>query len=385
MDGHIFISQGIGTQGAEISADRVLSQLDSSFDKIVLHFNTPGGDVFEGFKMYNGIQNFKANTGKKVVGIVESYCASIGTLVLGACDEIIMNTVSQLMIHNPFTKVEGDANKFRGVADQLDKIKNLLIGVYEKRTGLPKEELWALYDKETWLNASEAKKMGFADEVQDAIKAVATINIENFMQDSKFQQMASAFKNLIGLTKIKNQISETLSDNRVIVVMADEGEDWTGKQVVLEDGTPLEDGAHTLVSGKTITVAGGVVTEKADAAPQQEAKPNEEMENKIKELEAQLAEAKAALETSQTQAQASEKKAVTAEANTIKIQNRLTKIEQDFIALQEEAKKTVGDSTPPPVGPVIKNAVGTGNVKDYDPMGEEALKYYKNRKLINED
>ena len=380
---HIFIDQVIGTEKSEISADRVLSQLNPESETIYIHFNTPGGDVYEGFRMYNGILNFKANTGKKVVGIVDSVCASIGTLVLAACDEIVMKTVSQMMIHNPHTKAEGDANKFRGIADQLDKIKHLLIGVYQKRTGLPEEKLWELYDNTTWLNASEAKQLGFADEVEDAIKAVAKINIENFMDQTKFEQLLGRFKNLIGLTKIKNEFTETLTDGRVIVVMSEDG-DWVGKQVILEDGSPLEDGTFTTQSGKAITIAGGSITDVQQASPPEDNK-NEEMENKVKELEAQLAEAKAALETATNQAKSSEQRAVTAEANTIKIQNRVTQIEKDFIKLKEEASKTVGDNTPPPAGPVIKNLAGTDRVQDYDPMGEEVKKFYKRRNLINED
>lgn len=384
---HIFIDQVIGTEKSEISADRVLSQLNPESETIYIHFNTPGGDVYEGFRMYNGILNFKANTGKKIIGIVDSVCASIGTLVLAACDEIVMKTVSQMMIHNPHTKAEGDANKFRGIADQLDKIKHLLIGVYQKRTGLPEEKLWELYDNTTWLNASEAKQLGFADEVEDAIKAVAKINIENFMDQTKFEQLLGRFKNLIGLTKIRNEFTETLTDGRVIVVMSEDG-DWVGKQAILEDGSPLEDGTYTTQSGKAITVAGGNITD-VQAAPAQEApkedNKNQEMENKVKELEAQLAEAKAALETATNQAKSNEQRAVTAEANTLKIQNRVTQIEKDFIRLKEEASKTVGDTTPPPAGPVIKNLAGTSNVQDYDPMGEEVKKQLKNRRLIHED
>jgi uncharacterized protein YPO0396 len=316
--------------------------------------------------MYNTLMNFKQKTGKKVVGIVESLCASIGTLVLGACDEIIMNTASQIMIHNPHVETKGDANKLRGVADHLDKIKHVLIDVWKKRTGLPEDKLWSLYDSETWLNASEAKSMGFADDVQDAIKAVAKINLTQIEMD-KFNQLAAAFKNLLGIAKIKNQITETLSDNRVIVVMT-EDEEWAGKQVVLETGEPLEDGTHSTVSGKTFTVAGGVITEVAAAEPPPDNKPNEEMDNKIKELEAQLAEARAQQQSAVEAKAKADAEIVAAKAETAKIQNRVTDIEKKFIELQEEMSKTVGKKPDTPTGPVIKNANGDAN---FDPMAED--------------
>lgn len=372
MMGHVFIYRGIGTEKDEVSAQSVISQLSPEAETITLHFHTPGGDVFEGFHMYNGIQNFKANTGKKIIGIVEGVCASIGTLVLGACDEIIMNTTSQMMIHNPFTETKGDANKLRGVADHLDKIKHLLIDVYKKKTGLSEEKLWDLYDKETWLNANEAMKMGFVDDVQDAVKAVAKINLENFME--KKEGLWTTIKNLLSLSKFKNEFTETLTDNRVVIVMS-EDEDWTGKQVILEDGSPLEDGTFTLQSGKTITVAAGAITEVGTPAPEDN---TNEMDEKIKQLEAQLAEAKAAKE-SESQARAlAEGEATKAKAETLKIQNRVTTIEKDFIKLQQEMQKTIGDPTPPGKGPVIKNA---DEEEYYDPMGEDFIKTLKARNL----
>ena len=387
--GDIFIYSGIGREKGEVSTDKFRADLaeQSDSDVIKIHFHTPGGDVFEGFNMYNTLMNFKAKTGKKVVGIVESLCASIGTLVLGACDEIVMNTASQLMIHNPHTETKGDANKLRGVADHLDKIKHVLIDVWKKRTNLPEEKLWALYDSETWLNASEAEKLGFSDRTEDAIKAVAKIDLNQFEME-RFNELAARFKNLLGLTKIKNEFTETLSDGRVVVVMSDD-EDWTGKQIVLETGEPLPSGDYTLASGKTISVQDGVIstvqTAEAQAqqtpAEQEQPKP-EDVENKIKELEAQLAEARAQQAAAVEASATAQKEVVAAKAETAKFRNSVTVIEKKFIELQEEMNKTVGKAPEPAKGPVIKNL---NQQQQPDPMGEYALKYYKNRNIIKDE
>lgn len=385
MIGDIFIYHGIGREKGEVSAEMFRAELQQNKDAetIKIHFHTPGGDVFEGFNMYNTLMNFKATTGKKVIGIVESVCASIGTLVLGACDEIVMNTASQIMIHNPHVETKGDANKLRGVADHLDKIKHVLIDVFQKKTGLSDEKLWALYDSETWLNASEAKQLGFADDVQDGIKAVAKINLNNFkMETTKKEGLWASLTNLFKLSKFRNEFTETLADNRVIIVMS-EDEEWVGKQVVLEDGTPLEDGSHALVSGKTIVVAGGVISEvqMAPESPAEDNKPDE-MDNKIKELEAQLAAAVAEKEQATAQAQALQKEVTTAKADVTKYHARLTAIEKDFLTLKEQASLPVGEQPKKDKGPVIKNANQQPQV---DHMGDFALNYYKNRNLVKTD
>lgn len=373
MTGHIFIYGNIGTGVGEISVNNVKSQLDPLAEDYVLHVISLGGDVFEGF----GIYNLLKNVNKPITAHIEGVCASIATLCVGAADTIIMNKTSQFMIHNPqISSLRGDANVLRNVADQLDKIKTLLIDVYVRRTGLSKEKLWDLYDKETWLNAADAKQMRFVDEVQDAIKAVAKADITNFIanemenkeQDGLMKRILNFFKH----TKITNEVTETLEDGRVIVIMAD-GDDWSGKQIMLETGGPLEPGDYKLASGKTITVGdGSTVTKVSQPAepgipePEAEKKPEtppapqqtkEEMD-KIKELEHKLAEANA-------RAQAAETARAHAVASSAKFENRLEKLESQLL-------ETVGDKTPVPKGPGYINLVDKDN-RPIDPMGEDAL------------
>lgn len=373
MTGHVFIYGYIGRNQGENSVTTVKNQIDPSAEEYVVHIVSGGGDVFEGYGIYNVLKN----TGKKITVMVEGVCASIATLIAAAGQEIIMNRTSEFMIHNPqISDLKGDAKQLRSVADQLDKIKGLLIDVYQKKTGLTNEKLWELYDNETWLTAQEAQKMGFVDDVQDAIKAVASVDLKQFRMEKTENAFTKFFKNLIGLKKFKNEFTETLQDGTVIIVMSDD-EDWTGKQVIYEDGSAVPAGNYVLATGKTITVdEQSNITQVSEAAPAD--KNDEEMDNKIKELEAQLAEAKAAKEQAVAAAQAAEAK--TAEATT-KFENRIKVLESDYLKLKEAASVTVGDDEPVNrKGPVFKNTEDPA--KDYDPMGEEVKKYLKGRNRI---
>lgn len=374
MTGHIFIYGGIGTGAGEVSINNVKSQIDPNASEYVVHVMSPGGDVFEGY----GIYNILKNTGKKITAHVEGLCASIATLIVGSADEIIMNRTSEFMIHNPqINDLKGDANKLRNVADQLDKIKNLLIDVYERRTGLPKEKLWELYDNETWLTAQEAQKMGFVDDVQDAIKAVAKLDLNNIKMEKP--TLVETIKNFFSKTKFKNNFEETLQDGTPIMVIS-EDEDWTGKQVVTQDGQPLPDGDHVLASGKTITVSGGVISAVKEADAANNAEPNDEMENKIKELEAQLAEAKTAQAAAKAEAETAKAEAVTAQAAISKYTNRLEALEKKYLNLQEKILETIGDKTDVSKG---DGKLKTGDADDqYDPMAEMFKTTLKARNLI---
>jgi ATP-dependent protease ClpP protease subunit/uncharacterized protein YheU (UPF0270 family) len=377
MTGHIFIYGGIGTGQGEVSINNIKSQIDPAASDYIVHIVSPGGDVFEGYGIYNMLRN----TGKKVTTQVEGLCASIATLIAFAGDKIIMNKTSEFMIHNPkISDLKGESSDLRNVADQLDKIKGILIDVSGQRAArngkiISKEKLWELYDNETWLNAHEAQSMGFVDEVQEAIKAVAKVDLTHINMEKN-----TLWSKITNLLKFKNDFEETLQDGTAIIVIS-EDENWTGKQVVTREGTPLADGEHVLASGKTIMVSGGVITEvKEGTAASAE---GSELDNKIAELETQLASLKAEKETAQAAATAAQAKVVeaegkvkTAEAKAARLENRTAEIEKEFIALKEQMGVTVGDTTPPAAGPSIKNV---SDNKQFDPMGDFAAEFLKGR------
>src|SRR5690606_22210180 len=66
----------------------------------------------------------------------------------------------------------GDANTLRAIADDLDRIRESLIAVYQDRTGLERERIIEMLDAETWMTAEEALALGFATEIEES-KAVA--------------------------------------------------------------------------------------------------------------------------------------------------------------------------------------------------------------------
>jgi ATP-dependent protease ClpP protease subunit len=387
MTGDIFIYGGIGTDRGEVSFDIVNKQIieNKAADELTVHIISPGGDVFEGEAIYNAL----LNTGKKITTHIEGTCASIATLIAGAGEKIIMNKTARFMIHNP--KISGlnqaaDSRELRHVANQLDKIKGLFMNVWDAQTikrGKPisNERLSELYDNETWMTADEAQEMGFVDESVDAIKAVAKINLPKLKNDMKDE---SIIKNLIkrvqnGLAslKIKNEQTLTLQDGTKVIVLSDDGE-FAGKQIMYESGEALPPNDYPLTDGRLLVVGdGGMITEVKEKAvdnKQDDMKKDEEIAN----LKAQLAEAVAKAEQAVAQVTTAKSEAVTAKADALKFQNKVTEIEKSFIALKEEALKTVGDRTEQPKGPVFKN---TSKVEDFDPMGEEAMKYFKQRNL----
>ena len=131
--------------------------------QINLHINSPGGSVFEGIAIGNMLRQHKA----RVVAHVDALAASIASVIVASCDEVIMPENSMLMIHNPWTISMGNAKELRKQADDLDKIAESSVVTYLAKAGekLTEEKIKQIMDEETWMSAQEAYNYGLCDVV----------------------------------------------------------------------------------------------------------------------------------------------------------------------------------------------------------------------------
>lgn len=355
MTGHIYIYGEIGKQ---VTLDTVLKEITPKATDYVVHIHSIGGDVFEGYAIYNSLKN----TGKEITVHIEGICASIATLIASAGRKIIMNTKSQFMIHNPsISNMTGDARDLRNVAAQLDKIKTQLIDSWIGRTSLTQEQLAEMYDKETRLTPDEAVSMGFADEVKEVLKAVASADLKKFKSMEDKKTLIGRIEKMITNFLSPRNATDTLADGTVVITPDD---DWAGKPVTTEDGSPLPPGEYTLASGSTFSVDenGNATSSPKEAEAKTEEQPEDmESKKKLEAAEARIKELESALEAQTNVAAKAEAKAKTFE----------NKLNTDLKAVQDELAKikttTVGDTTPPDKG--IKNQFQLDGSKPIaDPM-----------------
>ncbi|HGF7886173.1 MULTISPECIES: head maturation protease, ClpP-related [Enterococcus] len=146
--------------------------------QINLHINSPGGSVFEGIAIGNMLRQHKA----RVVAHVDALAASIASVIVASCDEVIMPENSMLMIHNPWTISMGNAKALRKQADDLDKIAESSVVTYLAKAGekLTEEKIKQIMDEETWMSAQEAYNYGLCDVVESANQVAASISQKLF-------------------------------------------------------------------------------------------------------------------------------------------------------------------------------------------------------------
>jgi ATP-dependent protease ClpP protease subunit len=167
--GESWFSEGL-TAKAFLKELRALGDLAT----IDVRINSNGGSVFDGLAIYNGL---KAHKARKTVHI-DGIAASIASVIAMAGDEIRMGEGAFIMVHSPYTLAAGNAEELRETADLLESIEAQLVGIYAARTGLSAEAIGQMLAAETWLNAEDAARMGFADAVAEPIRLAASARPE---------------------------------------------------------------------------------------------------------------------------------------------------------------------------------------------------------------
>lgn len=169
--------------------------------KLVIHINSYGGVMDAGFAIYNMLNTRKV----KAEAVIESMCASIATVIAMACSPVKMAESGTFLVHKPMSGTYGNADDFAKSIELLDFYEDKLVKIYASRTGLSEDKLHEMIAKETWLSATDAKALGFVDEIIPNNEKV-----KNYMQSARLQA-----KNLLVLNK-KTLNQQTINKQNIM-------------------------------------------------------------------------------------------------------------------------------------------------------------------------
>jgi len=155
----IRIYDDIGMGG--IYADEFANALEELGDvaELDVRFSSRGGSVVEGVAIYTALARHPA----KKFGHIDSVAASIASLIAMACDTLSMSEPSMLMIHKASGGMGGTADEHRAAGAVLDMIDKILVAEYVRKTGLAEDVVMQMLADETYMDAAQAKALGFAD------------------------------------------------------------------------------------------------------------------------------------------------------------------------------------------------------------------------------
>jgi len=153
-----------------VSAKTFREQIKAVKAKTInLRINSPGGSATEGAAMLAALDEFPGRIEVDVDGLA----ASAATHVMMAGDKIRIGSNALVMIHQAWGGTIGRASDLRRAAETLEKVNELQIDAYQRRSKASREELAAMLEAETWFTGQEAVDAGLADEVTGAIAVAA--------------------------------------------------------------------------------------------------------------------------------------------------------------------------------------------------------------------
>lgn len=314
-------------------------------EKATIEINSPGGSVISGVEMANAIKNSNAHLIAHVTGMA----ASMASVIACACDEIVMEEASFMMIHDPWSYTEGNAAEMRKQADLLDQMKVVIMSFYRGKFDRTEDELSALMSDETWYTGAECLENGLkCTVVKSDVKIAAKVGAHQF---AKMPDAAKALYNF----------SEMPDDVRAAVDAAAAEAEKTNSEPTGQAGGDAPEPAATGAAAGGEPAAGGAApsddwearykgaSKKINALKDELAAANAELEA-LKASAGKSGEAYAALETRATELKAEndnlknqlenlQKDLADASAKVSGLQGDLEKSKADLAACRERAEQ----------------------------------------------
>lgn len=128
-------------------------------DEITINISSPGGYVDDGLMIYDAIRSHRAKVTARLSGLV----ASAATWIACAADEVIGSETLLYMIHEVQGGAFGTKEDMRKAAEVSEKMEDIIVNLYRKKTGQRKSQLLKWMEAETWFTIDEAIEAGFVD------------------------------------------------------------------------------------------------------------------------------------------------------------------------------------------------------------------------------
>ena len=160
----ILIDRPLGNEPGELTSSEIKRQLAKAAGQpIVVRIHSEGGSVFEGLAIYDALV---AYAGPKRC-IVESAAFSMASVIAMAFDDRTITPNGYLMCHNPYMSCGGDEPQL------LASLRDRLASIYSAATRKPRAFIDRLMAGETFMDASESLRNGFATGIaQGSARAV---------------------------------------------------------------------------------------------------------------------------------------------------------------------------------------------------------------------
>ena len=161
----VVISQQVDAKlTSKVLSQLVLLEQESDDQPVTVFINSPGGEIFSGFAIFDMLNFISC----PVTTIVTGFAASMGSILSLAADKGCRYAMPQakIMIHQPLLMgYQGRATECEIQAREILKTRDHLVKLYSEQTGKSLEEIKKALDRDNWFTADEAFEYGLIDKV----------------------------------------------------------------------------------------------------------------------------------------------------------------------------------------------------------------------------
>lgn len=161
----VVISQQVDSKLSEkVLSQIVLLEQEGGELPITVFINSPGGEIFSGFAIFDMLKFVSC----PVTTIVTGFAASMGSVLSLAADKgrRFAMPQSKIMIHQPLLMgYQGRASECEIQAREILKTRDHLVSLYSDQTGKSHDEIKKALDRDNWFTAKEALDYGLLDKV----------------------------------------------------------------------------------------------------------------------------------------------------------------------------------------------------------------------------
>jgi ATP-dependent protease ClpP protease subunit len=160
LDGFIFDFNGNCAANFKDQVNRLIAL---GIKDVMLYINSPGGDCFEAAEISNVIRKFEGAINCELGAV----CASAASYIASNCDYVVAAANTNYMIHKPKGSLSGNANEIKADLKALENLELDYLNTYIKKTGLTAEKIQEMWANDYWMNATEAKELGFINDYEE--------------------------------------------------------------------------------------------------------------------------------------------------------------------------------------------------------------------------
>ena len=159
----IFLDSEINSRSASDIVSKLLYLDSENNEDITIYINSPGGEISNGFMIYDTINLIKSDVQTVSIGTTASMAAIL--LLAGTKGKRKILPNSKVMLHDLAGGAVGKYKDIMVEVEEINKLHDKIFDIIRKNTKLNEQQIEEILKRDFWLNSEEALEYGIVDKI----------------------------------------------------------------------------------------------------------------------------------------------------------------------------------------------------------------------------